>query len=52
MRFILCFLGFHSWIESGNACTPSWRRKCLHCGKEQSASYDMTYGETIWEDLR
>lgn len=47
VRFIWCVLGMHEWKYSGKI--PNWKRVCRKCGKEQKASYDMSYGETIWE---
>lgn len=50
MRFIFCVLGFHEWRYYGKI--PNWTRMCRKCMKHQKASYDMSYGETIWEDLK
>ena len=47
MRF-LCWLGIHKW----RYWKAPWRvRKCKRCFKLQTASYDMSYGETIWENF-
>lgn len=47
---IKCLFGFHMWYF--------WTKKdnkyriCPKCRKSQMASYDMLYGETIWETTR
>ena len=40
----------HDWLY--NAPAPKdgeWYRECIKCGKRQHATYDMAYGETIWQ---
>ena len=49
MRYIWCILGFHKWRYFGRI--PDWERECWKCKKKQMASYDMSYGETIWENI-
>lgn len=45
---ILCLFGIHSW----EYFKAPWRvRKCTKCLKLQTASYDMSYGETIWKNF-
>jgi len=43
----LCIIGLHDWVRyrKGNKRT----RHCPKCRKYQEGSYDMLYGETIWE---
>lgn len=48
MGKIKCFFGFHRWYYHITKETKS--RVCPKCKKKQTASYDMSYGETIWED--
>jgi len=45
---LLCILGKHDWEYSGKQYTLEWKRSCKCCPKEQTASYDMMYGETTW----
>ena len=53
MGKIKCFFGAHRWHVYGfpNKYDFIWPyRKCTYCGKTQRGSYDMMYGETVWED--
>lgn len=42
-----CLFGFHTWYYDHSKEFPI--RVCPKCRKHQTASYDMGYGETIWE---
>ena len=45
MKSIRCKLGIHNW----HYWLTIKKRTCTRCYKNQRASYDMSYGETIWE---
>ncbi len=51
MRSILCFFGIHLWKYEYDCCVDGYNsRQCKRCNKKQNSSYDMSYGETFWEN--
>jgi len=44
---ILCFFGFHKWKYDNDKEFPM--RKCKKCKRTEIGTYDMSYGETIWD---
>ncbi len=53
MISILCFFGIHLWKYGYDSYREEWKsRQCKRCNKKQKASYDISYGETIWMDVK
>lgn len=44
----MTFFCLHDWQEVYNH-SPRVVQECSKCGKKRSSTYDMTYGETVWE---
>lgn len=44
---LLCLFGIHKWDYDNSGEFPL--RKCKNCKRTEIGSYDMSYGETIWD---
>ncbi len=43
-----CFFS-HRWLcGSPRPVKGKWNRECQVCGRREHATYDMSYGDTLW----
>lgn len=49
LKHVMCRLGYHDWMMDRDTIVKC-NRVCIRCNKWQHSMYDLSYGETSWEE--